>query len=242
MKLIQLNIWAGRLNSPIEEFFQKQAADIYCLQEVIDIPGGQGELFTALEEIVELANLSSVYFSPAFGFNYDRRHGRLGNLIAAKQDFASTHHFFTSKEYNPNLDHILHDTNMRNLQHVTFERPGDDLHVLNHHGYWVGEHKNGNKETLEACQTIVDYISKLKGQVILCGDFNLAPHSDSIELLNKALRNLSVEHRLQTTRTSLTHKREVCDYIFVNDSVKVKSFKALDSIVSDHKALVLEFD
>jgi endonuclease/exonuclease/phosphatase (EEP) superfamily protein YafD len=89
---------------------------------------------------------------------------------------------------------------------------------------------------------IADYITTLSGPVILAGDFNLAPHSESLEVINKQLRNLSVEFKLETTRTFLTSKVEVCDYIFVNGAVKVTKFLALEDIASDHKALVLEFD
>jgi len=88
---------------------------------------------------------------------------------------------------------------------------------------------------------LVQYIKKLEGAVILTGDFNLAPHSKSLEQLNKMLSNLSVKANLDTTRNQLTYKKEVCDYIFVNDQVKVKSFEASDELVSDHKALILEF-
>jgi endonuclease/exonuclease/phosphatase (EEP) superfamily protein YafD len=56
------------------------------------------------------------------------------------------------------------------------------------------------------------------------------------------LTNLPAQFGLQTTRTELTTKTEVCDYIFVNDSVTVNSFGAIDKLASDHKALILEFD
>jgi endonuclease/exonuclease/phosphatase (EEP) superfamily protein YafD len=82
----------------------------------------------------------------------------------------------------------------------------------------------------------------LSGPVILTGDFNLVPGSKSLEPLNKMLRNLSIEFRLSTTRNQLTHKNEVCDYIFVNDKVQVKQFEASDALISDHKALILDFE
>lgn len=76
----------------------------------------------------------------------------------------------------------------------------------------------------------------------MTGDFNLEPHSESLELINNMLTNLPIKYGLKTTRTELTHKTEVCDYIFVNDQVKVESFKALEDIASDHMALVTVFE
>jgi endonuclease/exonuclease/phosphatase (EEP) superfamily protein YafD len=113
---------------------------------------------------------------------------------------------------------------------------------LTHHGYHIPDHKNGDEETLRQMKQLGEYIDSLDGPIILTGDFNLAPHSESLEQINARLINLCTQHRLKTTRTHLTHKTEVCDYIFVNNKVSVKSFQASDEIVSDHKALILEFD
>lgn len=85
---------------------------------------------------------------------------------------------------------------------------------------------------------IADFASALEGKVVLTGDFNLAPHSKSIEQINSVLRNLCIENEAETTRTFLTHKKEVCDYIFVNEKVEVTKFKVLDDLASDHCALV----
>lgn len=86
---------------------------------------------------------------------------------------------------------------------------------------------------------IVEYIKKLDGPVVLCGDFNLKPKSESLELINKILINHAKERGVITTRTPLTHKTEVCDYIFTSPDIDVKEFQVLDDIVSDHKALVV---
>ena len=88
---------------------------------------------------------------------------------------------------------------------------------------------------------IVDYIDKLKGPIVLCGDFNLKPESESLELINAKLVNHAKERGVLTTRTPLTYKTEVCDYIFTSPNIQVKDFQILDDIASDHKALLIEF-
>ena len=94
---------------------------------------------------------------------------------------------------------------------------------------------------MRQCGEIADYIKALEGPVVLTGDFNLAPESESLEQINTVLVNHAKERGVLTTRTSLTHKTEVCDYIFTGSDIGVIDFQVLDDIASDHKALVVEF-
>ena len=184
-----------------------------------------------------------VFSSPVFSFHYMNRLATFGNVILSKYPFQKTETTFTHQEFRENFDVSENGgMNMRNLQHAVIDLPeGKKLHVLNHHGHHIHHHKNGNEETLRQCTFIADYAKKLEGPVILTGDFNLHPSSDSIEKINAVLSNLSLQRKLTTTRTEFTSKTEVCDYIFVSKEVKVDSFRASDRLLSDHKALELEF-
>lgn len=242
MKLINLNLWSGRLDSQIDQFLAKEIPDILCLQEVIDRREVGTELFLSLKDVERILRAGNIWFSPVFNFQLGSEKVDFGNAILSKSKFIHSHTFFTHKKYRPNFNWKSKIANIRNLQHVTIkQKEGDKLHILNYHGYHVAEHKNGNDITLKHCQTIAEYISKLQGEVILSGDFNLVPQSQSIKVLNKILTNLPATFHLTTTRTVLTHKKDVCDYIFVSKGIKVKSFRASEEIVSDHKALILEF-
>lgn len=241
MKLVQANIWGGRLERSIPAFLQKEAADIACFQEVLSSPG-DAALAIPVEKIAETTELRHVFHSPVFSFGLMNRTVGFGNAILSKLPLTDTKTIFTNLEYKSDFDYDVDDYNIRNLQHATIAVESKNLHLLNHHGHHIPSHKNGDAETLRQMQQIVDYVHTLEGPVILCGDFNLAPHSESLELLNSLLTNLSVSHHLKTTRTQFTHKTEVCDYIFVNNQVHVQSFHASDDVISDHKALVLDFD
>lgn len=94
---------------------------------------------------------------------------------------------------------------------------------------------------MRQCKLIADYVRTLEGEILLTGDFNLAPHSASLEQINSVLRNVCIEHGVTTTRTPLTQKTEVCDYIFSTSNLREMSFRVAEEIVSDHRALVLEF-
>lgn len=168
--------------------------------------------------------------------------GHFGNGILSQLPLDQTETIFTNLEYIEDFSFEEYDYNIRNLQHAEVTVNGTKLHILNHHGHHVPDHKNGNDDTLRQCQQIANYVSTLEGAVILTGDFNLSPNSKSLSVINDILRNLPKEHGLTTTRNQFTSKKEVCDYIFVNDGVKVKKFEMLDDLVSDHSALQIEFE
>jgi len=241
MKLLQLNVWGGRLEKQIASLIEREKPDILCLQEAVSIKGGSnGGWVLSVDEIEKEFNFNLAY-APVINFSFMRRKAEFGNAILSKKSPTYVNTIFTRLEYKENFDFEKDDYNIRNLLHVSFEDGNQTLHVLTHHGHHVPNHKKGDEQSLRQCQQIVDYIAKLKGKVILSGDFNLEPHSESLELINKLLINLPLKAKTKTTRTQLTHKTEVCDYIFVNNEVKVKSFSVLDDIASDHKALIVTF-
>ena len=241
LKLLQANIWGGRLENQVLELLKNEQADIVCLQEAISLPGDNG-LFITVEKLQELCGYAYVYNSSVFSFGLMGKEAHFGNTILSKLPLLDTETTFTRLQHKANFNIDDDDYNVRNLQHVSVVVGNRRVHILNHHGHHIPNHKNGDQETERQCRIIAQKISGLDGPTVLTGDFNLAPHSKSIEQINIILKNLSIEAGLQTTRTQLTHKKEVCDYIFVNDSVHVHSFRALDDLISDHKALVLEFD
>lgn len=241
MKIIQLNTWGGRLGKQIIELLLREEADIVCLQEAIEMPGGYSFLFEDLEEIKIHTNYQHCFFSPQFGYKIMKREARSGLAIMSNLPFLETYETFTRLQYINNFDLLDTDYNIRCLQHVKVAYKGQNINILNHHGHHIQEHKKGDEETQRQCKMIVDYIQKLQEPVVLCGDFNLTPDSKSIEQINNILINQVKKHDVLTTRTPLTHKSEVCDYIFTSPKIKVTNFQVLDDVVSDHKALLVEF-
>lgn len=169
-----------------------------------------------------------------------RRSVQFGNVILSRLPFSTTSTLHTRKQLTKDFDVISDDYNVRNMQHVLLSTKSGPLHILNHHGFQIADYKDGDEETLRQCALIKDYIKKLSGKVVLTGDFNLVPRSPSLQLLNNMLRNLCLEYKISTTRTPLSSKQEVCDYIFVNDKVTVKNFVVAKELLADHKALLVE--
>jgi len=244
VKLLQLNAWGGRLAPQISDLLKSERPDILCLQEAISFGASSGSgFYLTTEEVQQKLNLTSAAFSPLFSFNYMAGLAKFGNGIFTHYDITESETIFTNLEHRDNC--VWNEKEipiMRNFVHATLKIDGKQCHVITHHGYWVREHKKGNQETVRQMNMLADYIENLDGAIIVTGDFNLEPGSPSLTRLNKMLSNLSIKNGLKTTRTELTFKTEVCDYIFVNDSIRVKRFDALDKIVSDHMALLLEFE
>lgn len=242
MKILQLNIWGGKLGKQIIDLIEREKPDVVCLQEAIVLPHEGTLLFTQFADIQSETKFEHSYFSPAFGFTMMNHRADFGNAVMSHTPFVNTKTVFTGGDYNPTIDLVDGDFNMRNLQHVIIDNGGKKINILNHHGHHIRQHKMGDAETLRQCEMIVEYISKLEGGVVLTGDFNLAPESESLGKLNVILTNHAMESGVTTTRTPLTHKTEVCDYIFTSKELKTAGFKVLPDLVSDHAALVIEVE
>lgn len=242
MKLLQLNVWSGRLQNQVSNLLHNESPDIICLQEAISFNKKDAAVMRTIENIQEDEGLEYAVMAPTLSFKLMEGTANFGNSIISRFPIKKSEIVFTHLEHKENFDFNESSANVRNFIHTVIDLGGKTCNVLTHHGYWIHEHKNGNDETMRQMQQLGMYIDSLSGPVILTGDFNLAPHSESLEQMNQRLINLSVTHHLKTTRNQLTHKTDVCDYIFVNKDVMVKDFHPSDELVSDHKALILEFE
>ena len=58
--------------------------------------------------------------------------------------------------------------------------------------------------------------------------------------------NLIEEYNIKSTRPAFDDGLDVgnlvCDYVFVNDKVIVNDFKVINSNISDHLPIILDFD
>jgi endonuclease/exonuclease/phosphatase family metal-dependent hydrolase len=243
MKLIQLNIWYGKLVGNVLRFLQREQPDILCLQEMCSSPDGRTMMFDTMQELQKEFSYPHVYFSPVFSFQCMGLGVRYGNAILSRAAFKSAQTVFTRHEYMENYRDGVDEDNIRNFQHAAVDTGGGILHILNHHGHWAIP-KGSNAETDRQLGILADYAARLDGPVIVTGDMNLAPQERSLRQLGRAgLVDLCTRHGIKTTRNILAWKQdEVSDYIFVNDKVKVKDFRVYEDLISDHAALGLEFE
>lgn len=191
-----------------------------------------------MQTISSILNDHKSFFSPSFKDNY-------GLLELVKNDYTilvdGEVYVHKDKDYIPEKDIGNH---ARNMQYVTFERNKEPITVMNFHGLWSDKGKCDTEDRIMQSKNIINFIKTLKGEVILFGDFNLLPDTESIKIIeNSGLINLIKKYNIKSTRTSFYTKSEkFADYCFVSKGIKVKKFRVLEDEVSDHSALELEIE
>lgn len=251
MKLISLNTWGGRAGkAQLLDFFRAhKEVDIFCLQEALSAPypevetaGGQtmnhDDLMTeGVQQISEALPNHTSYFKPHYLDNY-------GLLFMVNNELKiideGEHFVHKYKGYIPKGDVGHH---ARNLQYITYKSGLGTQTILNFHGLWNGEGKTDTSDRLAQSANILDFAQALNNPIVLVGDFNLLPDTQSLKLLEDAgMRNLVTEFEITSTRTKLyTGKEPFADYALVSSEIQVNDFRVLADQVSDHSPLFLDF-
>lgn len=256
MKLITLNTWGGLAGREgLLSFFEKHKneVDIFCLQEVwdgslIDETGKENismstnlslgkKLMNGKKDISEILSNYAAYFRPQF------RHYGLSSFVRNDIKVIDEGEVFVHKEKNyiPQDDIGYH---ARNMQYMKIDTKNGERTVINFHGLWNGQGKSDSNDRLLQADNIVRFINNAQVPIIMCGDFNLLPTTESIKRIeNTGLTNLIRKHNVTSTRTSFYTKPEkFADYIFVSPDIDVVDFKVLPDEVSDHSPLYIEFN
>lgn len=245
MRLISLNTWGGKLKYELHSFLDKQAAgiDIFCFQEVfvgavnarkvlgdIDInlyatitkllPEHQGYYAPSQEDDEGLA----IFVKPSI------------NLNAVGDIFVHRHHNAMTDDNGTTIG--------RNIQFIQFTDNGQDYTIINFHGLWNGGSKTDSPDRLSQSRKIREFINtRAKGKIVLVGDFNLEPDTESMAILEQGMRNLIKECAITSTRSHYyTKPVKFADYAIVSNDLTVEKFEVLQDPVSDHLPLLLEFN
>lgn len=257
MKLITLNVWGGRHYKDLINFFKKYSnkTDIFCLQEVFDSKclAENTEIRTNFySEVSKVLSNFNGFFAPAIknydnsitAVNFDLFYG-LAIFVNKNIKIDSINDFFV---YRNRFDVKINEKTKlkeipRNLQHIHFKIKNKKYIVANLHGIWTGGGKEDNYERIQQSNKVNSFLCKEDGAKILCGDFNLLPTTESLKILEKDMVNLVKKYGVTSTRSHYyTKENKFADYILVSDDVKVKDFKVLEDVVSDHLPLYLEFE
>ncbi len=243
MKVLYLNCWHGKIKKKLLNFIKEKSnsVDVFCLQEVPPILQGE------LERI--LTNFKPIYRYILVKNNFTDFYGQ---SIFIKRNIQIKNSELTEmfKNRKPNYGF---------LQIVDILYKGKNISISNMHGRSQPGHKLDTKTRIIQSQTIIDAFSNKKGLKIVGGDFNLEPDTKIIKIIeDSGLLNLIKNFRIKTTRNNLAwkisknngkkgilkyYKKQLfADYCFVNEDVKVRSFKIPNIEVSDHLPLILEFE
>ncbi len=253
MRIITLNTWGGRAGkSELLNFFKQyeDTTDVFCLQEIWSAPyehlegsaaGGKAIdheqiMVYGLQEISEALPNHTAYFRPHHLDNY-------GLLMLIRKDLPVIEegevYVYKEKDYKPEGDVGNH---ARNIQYIKTEDKGEPVTVINFHGLWNGQGKTDTDDRILQSQKIIDFTQTVKGNLVLCGDFNLLPTTESLQMIERAgYKNLIKEYGITSTRTSYyTRPEKYADYIFTSQEIQTLKFEVLPEEVSDHSPLLIE--
>lgn len=250
LKIISLNTWGGQVEGILDFFKDNQDTDVFCLQEIIEVKDEDLEDNDfARENKEERINQDLKFFSHIKNVlkdhnGYFRPHYKdhFGLAIFVKKDLEILEEgevFAYGGNETINQEH----NHPRNIHFIKLNINNENINILNFHGLWTGRGKNDTEDRIKQSQNIIDFIKTLNGEVILTGDFNLNPDTESIKIFeNFGLKNLIRENNITSTRTSYYPKdrdSRFADYAFVSKDVEVKSFEIMPDEVSDHSPMKL---
>ena len=257
MKLLNLNLGIKLDNSKdVIKLIKKEQYDIVAFQEVMrKMDDSVYDRYDSSNVIKSNTNFKYSFFGPLWYAKHHIKNSEIkrdfggtteqGNEILSRFPIIKADNVFYYKEYLEFSD----TTNFRKEDHprafidAILDIEGTKLQIINIHGCWNKDKKDDDR-TIFQMEKNVSLIRYDKPSIVV-GEFNLLPNTKSIEKLSKEMINLIEKYNIKSTRPKfddgLDKGNLVCDYIFVNDKVKVNDFRVIDTNISDHLPLILDF-
>ena len=130
---------------------------------------------------------------------------------------------------------------------------GKVCNIINFYGLAYPVDKLDTPDRIRVSKAIIEFCATLTDPVVIGGDFNLFPETESVRAFTAAgYRDLIAEFKISTTRNEFVwsrypdHKMLYSDYVFISKNVDLVDFsvpdKYPDNQVSDHLPMVLKID
>lgn len=265
MNIISLNTYAGTVFAPLMEFIERHApdTDVFCFQEIMSAEQDgsaedkNGVRINLLQELARRLPDFQVRFAPVqenFDTDpnvYGRSQFGLATFVRKTLPIIESSDFFLCNGYNTYVQDD-YATLGHNALAVSMAVGGTELTVCNVHGFSEPGDKRDTPARLAQSQKIIDFLRAQKGKVIVMGDFNLLPDTESIRLFERAgYRNLIADYAITTTRGAKNKTlhpqyehgehgfQEFADYAFVSKDLAVCAFAVPDEPISDHLPMLL---
>lgn len=240
IKFLTLNVWnGGRLWENLEQFLKQENADIMFFQEVFN---GHGESlpksYKTLDEFQKMLPGYYFHYAPAFGDIGEYGAIDRGNAIFSKFPVSFSEGTFFDLPYRVFNEQKARDYEFtpRVIEHCTVSAGSINLNLFNHHGIW-GRDGLDNPRRIKMGESIV---SKIKdcNNVILAGDFNMSPGTETVKKIEKHVRNV-FGNTLKSTfnmkhKDNPGYKTAAVDMVFVSPNIRVLEKNCPDVDVSDH--------
>lgn len=265
MRIMCLNGWGGRLHDALAAYMRSVSPDVLCLQEVVHTPASDMDWLDYRDGDHVLPQRANFFrgvalalpdhvatFCPAARgelWDGDRAvpsQWGLATFVRAGIPVIGQIQAFVHKGFSPDGygDHPR-SRNAHAVRLYDYER-GWPVCVIHTHGLRDLGGKLDTPERIAQARRLAELVSAIAvpgDRIVLSGDFNVEPESETFEILARAgLRDLVTGRGVRDTRTSYYRKPgRFADYMLVNDAVEVIGFEVVtDPEVSDHCPLLLE--
>lgn len=261
--IASLNAWGGAMYPDLARWMGDTAFDVLCLQEVTSTPGVEGWTTYADGErtLPQRANLLSdvrallprhhpLFITsdsgPVTGDD-GRRHRQafgLGTFVAdhlmvVGAETAYVHGHFTEHDEWPR------DNRPRIALALRLVEPGGQraVTVVHVHGFRDRQGKVDTPERRAQAERIARLVQRVREPddlVVVCGDLNLLPDSQTFAVLG-AVGLVDLVGSADTRTSRYPKAVRHAGYVLVSDPAAVRRFDILaEPEVSDHRALLLE--
>ena len=260
-----LNGWGGKLHDVLLPFVANAAPDIICLQEVVHSPGTEKGWLTYrdgdhilpqranffLDVCAALPGHMAFFCPAASGVLWDEETSvssqwGLATFVNRTLPIIGQIQSFVHKDFSPEGYGDHPRSRSAHGVRVYSDELGRAVSVTHMHGLRDLRGKQDTPERADQARRLRDMSRSLSGSgdlVVICGDFNVEPQSETLKMLaDEGLTELVTTRGLSGTRTSLYEKPgKFADYMLVSDESAVKEFSVVtDPEVSDHCPLILE--
>ncbi len=260
MKLINLNVWIKIDNSKeIWEFLKKQNPDIIAFQEILRHFDEKVFEKYKSKEIIEKniwKDFKYSFFWPVWltekMFMNNKIYLDFGGFVEQWNQFiskypiekASNEFFYWNYELKYDWTDFVENDHSRAILVSYLNIEWKKLKIINIHWTYSKDKLDSERSFLQ-CKKVLEIAKREELPTIIVGDFNLFPETKSIKIIEKEFKNLITEYNIKTTRPDFKDHLDVwnnvVDYIFVNEKIKVNNFEVIDTDISDHLPLILNF-
>ena len=265
MRIMCLNGWGGKLHEDLLPYISKTAPEILCLQEVVHSPASDKDWLTYRDGdhiLPQRANFfrdvsralpdhAAIFCPAAQGVLWDgdhqiASHWGLATFVHKSVPIIGQVQTFVHKTYSP----VGYGEHPRSRSahgiRVYDYTSARSISITHMHGLRDLNGKLDTPERAEQARRLRDLsrqVSEPGDLIVVCGDFNVEPDSETLEILSDTgLSELVTGHGFPGTRNSHYKKPgKFADYMLINDVDAVRAFDVVyDPEVSDHCPLVLD--
>ena len=253
IKILQLNIWKGKLFDNLLPYLEKYHFDILQFQEV----AGPGVSFSKSDNFQELQQpLSKEYIglrTKAYTTTYPGAYDGVATFFHVSFSLLEEKVIYLAKQLPPidndYLESIQNTSNPffedlpRSALSSKVEKLGKVFWVINTQLAWNPSSKDTPKK-IAAAKVLEDFLTTLKDPFVLTGDFNVDSDTKIVRGFEEYAQNLNKKYHVTNTLNGRFHRAKhlfppglAVDFIMPKKGILVKEFEVLDNDFSDHLGL-----